>query len=45
VDYVSVRNQSDLQPANVLTQELVILAAAKMGKTRLLDNIEIRIDA
>lgn len=45
VDYVSVRNQSDLQPANALTHELVILAAARLGKTRLLDNVEVRIDA
>lgn len=46
VDYVAVRNQSDLQPASPvqddLTQrELVILAAARLGATRLLDNIEV----
>ncbi|HEY4698618.1 MAG TPA: pantoate--beta-alanine ligase [Gallionella sp.] len=46
VDYVAVRNQSDLQPAspvqgNLAQRELVILAAASLGDTRLLDNIEV----
>lgn len=41
VDYVSVRNQSDLQPATNESNQLVILAAARLGKTRLLDNVEI----
>jgi pantoate--beta-alanine ligase len=41
VDYVSIRNQFDLQPADYLQRELVILAAAKLGGVRLLDNIEI----
>ncbi|MDO8349658.1 MAG: pantoate--beta-alanine ligase [Gallionella sp.] len=45
VDYVSVRDQSDLQPAGVGSRELVILAAARLGKTRLLDNIEVRVVA
>jgi pantoate--beta-alanine ligase len=39
VDYVAIRNQSDLQPAS--DEHLVILAAARLGKTRLLDNIEV----
>jgi pantoate--beta-alanine ligase len=39
VDYVAIRNQSDLQPAS--GEPLVILAAARLGKTRLLDNIEV----
>lgn len=38
VDYVAIRNRSDLMPAN--SQHLVILTAACLGKTRLLDNIE-----
>ena len=38
VDYVSIRNQSDLMKAD--GQHLVILAAARLGKTRLLDNVE-----
>ncbi|MDO8293582.1 MAG: pantoate--beta-alanine ligase [Gallionella sp.] len=46
VDYVAVRNQSDLQPASpvkgdLVQRELVILAAAKLGNTRLLDNVEV----
>ncbi len=43
VDYVAVRNQSDLQPASAAgyERELVILAAARLGNTRLLDNIEV----
>ncbi|MDO8465514.1 MAG: pantoate--beta-alanine ligase [Gallionella sp.] len=45
-DYVAVRNQSDLKPANIVQdnlarRELVILAAARLGNTRLLDNIEV----
>ena len=48
VDYVAVRNQSDLRPAsplqgNLAQRELVILAAARLGDTRLLDNVEVRL--
>lgn len=39
-DYIAVRNQADLQlPA--LTDRLVIVAAAWLGKTRLIDNLEV----
>ncbi len=41
VDYVAVRNQSDLQPARQTQRELVVLAAARLGNTRLLDNVEV----
>jgi pantoate--beta-alanine ligase len=41
VEYVAVRNQADLLPASALQQGLVILAAAKLGSTRLLDNLEV----
>jgi pantoate--beta-alanine ligase len=41
VDYVAVRNQSDLLTASGSQRDLVILAAAKLGKTRLIDNVEI----
>ena len=41
VDYVAVRNQSDLQPASRLQREWVILAAASLGNTRLIDNVEV----
>ena len=41
VDYVAVRNQSDLLPASPLERDLVVLAAARLGNTRLIDNIEV----
>ena len=44
-DYVSVRKRIDLQAPNAADQErgepLVVLAAAKLGATRLIDNLEI----
>lgn len=45
VDYVAVRNRSDLQPASPSQRELVILAAARLGNTRLLDNVEVCLSA
>ena len=39
-DYVSVRRQSDLQPPVTGDRELVVLAAAFLGRTRLIDNVE-----
>ncbi|MBK9160771.1 MAG: pantoate--beta-alanine ligase [Nitrosomonadales bacterium] len=44
VDYVMVRNPSDLQPADPSQRALVILAAARLGNTRLLDNVEFCLD-
>ncbi len=43
VDYVAVRNRSELAPPHPKDTELVALAAAWLGKTRLIDNIEINI--
>jgi pantoate--beta-alanine ligase len=40
-DYVSVRRQADLQPPANDDRELVVLAAAFLGRTRLIDNIEV----
>jgi pantoate--beta-alanine ligase len=44
-DYVSIRKRADLQPpsAGDLANQapLVVLAAAKLGTTRLIDNLEI----
>jgi pantoate--beta-alanine ligase len=44
-DYIAIRKRADLQPpsAGDLTQgaPLVVLAAAKLGTTRLIDNLEI----
>ena len=39
-DYVAIRRQSDLQPPSPADRELVILGAAKLGTTRLIDNVE-----
>jgi len=41
VDYVAVRSQLDLLSASLGQGELVILVAARLGDTRLIDNIEI----
>jgi len=44
-DYIAIRKQSDLAPASNESlqagESLVILTAAKIGKTRLIDNLEI----
>ncbi|MCD6027724.1 MAG: pantoate--beta-alanine ligase [Solimicrobium sp.] len=44
-DYISIRKRCDLQPPNTddLTnnEPLIVLAAAKLGTTRLIDNVEI----
>jgi pantoate--beta-alanine ligase len=40
-DYVAVRRRSDLQSPVQADDPLVVLAAAKLGHTRLLDNLEI----
>lgn len=41
VDYVAIRCQQDLSSPTAETSRLVILAAASLGNTRLLDNIEL----
>jgi pantoate--beta-alanine ligase len=40
VDYISARSASTLAPATDKDRDLVILGAAKLGSTRLIDNIE-----
>ena len=40
VDYFSIRNANDLQPASKTDEKWVILAAAFLGKTRLIDNLQ-----
>jgi pantoate--beta-alanine ligase len=40
-DYVAVRRRADLQPALAAADALVVVAAAKLGSTRLIDNLEI----
>jgi len=38
-DYIEVRRQQDMTKAKPNDQELVVLGAAKLGKTRLIDNV------
>ena len=40
-DYVAIRRQSDLQAPVEGDRELVVLAAARLGRTRLIDNVEV----
>ncbi|WP_130804464.1 pantoate--beta-alanine ligase [Acinetobacter ihumii] len=42
VDYVEAR-QPDLQPINVFDHDLVLFIAAKLGNTRLIDNLQIQL--
>ena len=44
VDYVSVRNRNTLIQPAMNDREWVVLAAARLGATRLIDNLEIDID-
>ena len=41
--YITVARQSDLMPAKKGDQALVILAAASIGKARLIDNLEVQL--
>lgn len=41
VDYIALQQRDTLAPAGVGDQDLVVLAAARLGKTRLIDNLEI----
>jgi pantoate--beta-alanine ligase len=43
VDYFAVCNADDLQPATPNDSNLVILAAAYLGRTRLIDNIRLQL--
>ena len=43
VDYVEIRHSGNLQVAHVGDSELVVLAAARLGNTRLIDNVEIHL--
>lgn len=40
-DYFAIRQAADLQPVRESSKEVVILAAARLGKTRLIDNIKV----
>ena len=41
VDYVAVRKAADLQSPAAADKALVVLAAARLGSTRLIDNLEV----
>jgi pantoate--beta-alanine ligase len=40
-DYIAVRRQSDLQAPVAEDRDIVVLAAARLGRTRLIDNVEV----
>jgi len=40
-DYFSIRNAADLSHATAQVRELVILTAARIGKARLIDNVQV----
>jgi pantoate--beta-alanine ligase len=40
-DYVAIRDALDLQPPGPATSRLVILTAARLGSTRLIDNLQV----
>lgn len=42
-DYVAVRRQSDLQHPSADDRDVVVLAAARLGRTRLIDNVEVTV--
>jgi pantoate--beta-alanine ligase len=42
-DYIAIRRQADLLAPEPGERDLVVLAAAKLGATRLIDNLEIRV--
>ena len=44
VDYIEVRRADNLEVARVGDKHLVVVAAARLGTTRLIDNIEIYLD-
>ncbi len=41
VDYIAILNQASLMPAHPEDKALVVMAAARIGQTRLIDNIEV----
>lgn len=43
-DYISIRRASDLAEPEIKDRHLVILAAAYLGKTRLIDNVQVSLN-
>jgi pantoate--beta-alanine ligase len=44
VDYIAVRQRDTLLPAKAEDKDMVVLGAARLGKTRLIDNLEITVE-
>lgn len=44
-DYFSIRRQADLQAPSADDRKLVVLTAAWLGKTRLIDNLELQLNS
>jgi pantoate--beta-alanine ligase len=42
-DYVAVRRQADLRQPSERDHDLVVVAAARLGRTRLIDNVEVNL--
>src|SRR5258705_1310675 len=42
-DYIAVRRQSDLQPPQNGERRVVVLAAPRLGRTRLIDSVEVAV--
>jgi pantoate--beta-alanine ligase len=42
-DYVAVRRQADLRQPTERDHDLVVVAAARLGRTRLIDNVEVNL--
>ena len=40
-DYIAVRRQADLRQPTERDRDLVVVAAARLGRTRLIDNVEV----
>ena len=40
-DYVAIRRRADLQAPQAIDEPLVVLTAARIGNTRLIDNVEV----
>jgi len=43
VDYVAVRDADTLEQPQTATGQFVVLAAARLGRTRLIDNVRVRV--
>ena len=43
-DYIDIRRRSDLQPAGDNDSDIAIFAAARLGDTRLIDNVQLNLN-